>query len=310
MKSSLIHSLVTAVAMTGIATEALSAGCNGNVVRLDGERFLELEDSSLATMARMHVNVDGASRAYHRLGYEAGAIIHLCNAGEVHLPDGNRYHGSESNAVCTGKFLEDVARIEAAGWDDPTVGLVRWYGILGTGEATIAGRQVKGIEPVYQPDGSGFFVSPTKLEDANYDVEDQRRYIDVLTVPHVVVRRNSGMEPGTFGVSWRVEGCPSGNICDPVPFIVGDIGPRAGEGSVYLSRAVNGLDAAAPINRGNRYDGSIDNQDVLFVFFGGSPQQGPYDAQTVTSEAGKAFRGWGGLTRLNKCLQSEIPDAR
>lgn len=55
--------------------------------------------------------------------------------------------------------MDDLARIEAAGWADPTVGAVEWYGILAEGSVSIGGQTIKGVKPVLQRDGSGFYVA-------------------------------------------------------------------------------------------------------------------------------------------------------
>ena len=83
--------------------------------------------------------------------------------GKVYLPDGSSYQGSESNATCTGRFMQDFKRIGDAGWQDSTVGAINWYGILGEGAATIHGKKIHSVKPVLQKDGSGFYVSPTSL---------------------------------------------------------------------------------------------------------------------------------------------------
>lgn len=291
------------------APAAGGGSCAGTLVSRGGQRLLQLADGTVVARARMTVNVDGSGRAYHRDGASGGAIIHLCNAGEVNLPSGERYHGSESNAVCTGRFMDDVARIGAAGWDDPGVGAVRWYGILGEGEATVAGRRVKRVQPVEVDDGSGFYISPTFLEDQRFPPDDQRRYVDALSVPHAVIRGNSGVKDGSFGVAWRVRGCPSGRSCEPTPFLVADRGPRVGEGSVWLTRAVNGLDPDVPITQGNRFAGNVGGSDVLWVFFNGDEAVPPYDAARVKAAAAAAFSAWGGPDRLETCRAAGVPDA-
>ena len=48
---------------------------------------------------------------------------------------------------------------------DPAVGVVQWYGIVAEGAVKIGGRTVRGVKPVLQRDGSGFYVSPTSLAD-------------------------------------------------------------------------------------------------------------------------------------------------
>jgi hypothetical protein len=54
-----------------------------------------------------------------------------------------------------------------------------------------------------------------------------------------------------------------------VPFVVGDGGPRIGEGSPALARQVLGLPVTDTIDRKTRYAGQVDGRDVLWVFFGG-----------------------------------------
>ena len=284
-----------------------AAGCRGQLVDRGRSTFLELADGSLVAYGKMRVNVDGSGRAYHRDNYEGGSILHLCNAGEVHLPDGTRYHGSKSNAICTGKFMDDVERIRAAGWTDPEVGAVRWYGVHATGSARIAGRVVPRAIPVEQPDGSGFYVSQTTLEDRNFAPADQRRYVDPLVVSHAVVRNDSDIPLGTFGVAYRARGCRGGRDCAPIPFIVADIGPRVGEGSVALSRAVNGLPFTTDIDRENRYDGDVSSDDILWVFFGGTRATPPYTAESVSARATAAYETWGGQDRVDLCLRAEAP---
>lgn len=304
------YSIAACVAVfTLFASETVAAECSGDIKSKGNQSILELSDGSYATFARMSVNVDGSGRAYHPGGYAAGAIIHLCNAGQVHLPDGERFHGSESNSTCTGRFMDSVKSISEAGWDDPNIGAVRWYGILGAGNAEIAGRKVKGVKPVQLNDGSGFYVSPTALIDGDFLADDQRRYVDALTVPHAAVRSNSGIKLGTLGVAWRTKNCKEGRVCEPVPFIVGDIGPKIGEGSVFLTRAVNGLDRDTPITRKNRYSGHVENSDVLYVFFNGTKLAPPYDSDRVLEFASQAFDNWGGEQRMQACADGDTPDA-
>ncbi|WOI54749.1 hypothetical protein [Parvularcula sp. LCG005] len=286
-----------------------SQSCEGEVVERGGQTLMALEGGSLITMAPMAINVDGSGKAYHPDNAAGGAILHLCNAGQVYLPDGTRYHGSTSNSVCTGKFMDDVKRIGDAGWTDGDVGAVRWYGIVGRGSARVSGQTVPRAIPVLQSDGSGFYVSPTTLENGAFEESDQRRYVDALTVPHAVVRRDSGVNLGTFGVAIRLKGCGTGRKCDPVPFIVADIGPKIGEGSVALSRAVNGLPATTDIDRSNRFQGVVGGDDVLWIFFGGDKAPPPYSAASVAVRGKAAFEAWGGTDRLVRCQRQTIPVA-
>lgn len=290
--------------------------CSGQVrsgIGRNSQAGLFLADGSVAMRARMNINIDGSGRAYHPNNAAAGALIHLCNAGEVHLPDGTRYHGSESNATCTGRFMSDFQRIRAAGWTNPAVGVIRWYGILGTGAATIAGRRVTGIVPVELSDGSGFYVSPTALRRSPRPGEPspnplaQDTYVDPLLIPAAVVPlaralQQSGVTMGSFGVAVHI------GRGQAVPFVVGDVGPRVGEGSVALARLVSGFPVPAPITRSNRFQGQLDRPDVLWIFFGRGEPAAPYDPDRVLQLARSAFENWGGEARLRACLSNpEVP---
>ncbi len=257
----------------------------------------------IALYARMNINIDGYGRAYHRDNFEGGGVIHLCNGGEVFLPDGTSYQGSTDNKACA-RFLEDYKKIRAARFTDAKVGVIRWFGVLGTGSATIAGRTIRGVVPVEQADGSGFYVSPTTLVDSTItDQSDQRRYVNALRVPAAVVRNSPtlvklGIVAGTLGVAVHRD------IKVPVPFIVGDVGPRIGEGSVALARLVSGHPLLDTIDRRNRFVGQVDKPSVLWVFFGGATMPPPYEGARVREQAQDAFSKWGGDAKLTSCLSN------
>lgn len=292
--------------ITAYGTDAASVtGCAGSPVTgvAGWSPGWKLADGSLAGFAKMNVNIDGYGRAYHRNNATGGALIHLCNAGRVHLPGGTVYEGSQSNATCTGKFMDDLARIEAAGWADPAVGVIEWYGILGEGSAKINGRTVSGVKPVAQADGSGFFVSPTSLVDKSVaDTRAQARYVNALRVPAAVMPRSLGAQGiafGSFGVAYRLDEKVA------VPFVVGDGGPRVGEGSVALARLAAGLPVTDEVTPKNRFQGQVDKQDVLWVFFGGAAVgfNGKDEAATQKAAAA-AFEAWGGKDRLARCVDT------
>lgn len=281
-----------------------AADCAGNPMPGVGGkkvRALKLADGSIAAFSGMNINIDGYARAYHPLNRAAGAVLHLCVGGRVWLPDGSSYEGSESNATCTGKFMADVARIEAAGWADASVGVVQWYGIAAQGSVKIAGRQISGIKPLLQKDGSGFYVSPTSLVDKSVaDISDQSRYLNPLRVAAAVVPSSvvkAGIRFGSFGVAVHSKKQLA------VPFVVGDGGPKVGEGSPALARQVSGLPLSDTISLKNRFDGQVDGAEVLWVYFGGPAM--PFDHRKeaeLATNASAAFEAWGGMARLTQCL--------
>ncbi|EJT04963.1 hypothetical protein [Rhizobium sp. CCGE 510] len=270
---------------------------------INSQMAFEASDGSVLFKEHMMINFDGFKYAYHKNNIKGGAVLNLCNAGKVFLPDGSSYSGSESDETCTGKFLQDYRKIGKAGWHDPTVGLINWYGVLGKDNVKIHGQVVKRVEPIEQNDGSGFFVSPTALADeTNENDADQSRYLDATKIPAAVVRgpklvSDLPVVAGTFGVAYDL----SKKV--PVPFVVGDYGPKVGEATPALARKLEDVDPSVPFDRKHRYAGGVDERRIVWIFFRNAGQaQPPFDEQTVTTAAQKAFEKWGGEPRLQECV--------
>jgi len=282
---------------------AAAQSCAGKPLRDVGvvKNSWALDNGGVAAFAKMNIDLDGYGRAYSPKNYAGGALLHLCNAGKVYLPDGSSYQGSENDTTCTGRFMQDFKRIGDAGWKDPSVGAISWYGILGKEKATIHGKRVKQVKPVPQKDSSGFYVSPSSLEDRNVtDLADQSRYVNPLRVPSAVVPdglNSRGIVIGTFGVAINR------NKHIAVPFVVGDGGPSVGEGSAALARLVAGKPVTDLVTRKNRNVGQVDAPDILWVFFGGhATTYNHTDEGKLTSDAQQAYEKWGGEARLLDCL--------
>ena len=282
---------------------ASAQSCAGKLLQGVGgvKNSWSLDTGGIAAFSKMNVNLDGYGHAYSSKNYDGGALLHLCNAGKVYLPDGSSYQGSESNATCTGRFMQDFKRIGDAGWQDPAVGAINWYGILGDGTATIHGKKITSVKPVLQKDGSGFYVSPTSLVDPTVkDLADQNRYVNPLRVPSAVVPgslASRGIKMGTFGVAID----KNKNLA--VPFVVGDGGPAVGEGSAALARLVGGKPVTDQLTRKTSSVGQVDTRDVLWVFFGGEATT--YDHTNegkLAIDAKQAYEKWGGDQRLHDCL--------
>lgn len=306
---SFLQPLVLAALIAGSGSPAQAQTCNGTPLSgIKGSTSTKvLSDGTLIATGKVNINIDGYARAYHPDNATAGALIHLCNAGQVYLPDGTRYHGSVDNRSCTGRFMQDVARIGAAGWTDPTVGLVRWYGILGKGSAKIGSNTVTGVTPVLQADGSGFYVSPTSFADATIaDSANQARYVNPLRIPAAVIPnqselRSRGVVMGSFGVAYDKTSKRA------VPFVVGDFGPAIGEATPALARSLAGQPITDNVTRANRFVGQVDQPRITWVFFGTGGGKVAYDSrkeQLLVSGAQETFRKWGGVERLEACLLS------
>jgi hypothetical protein len=296
------------ILLSSLSVAQADSSCGGNDLNSFGglSSSRVLADGTILGRSKMNINIDGYAKAYHPDNAAAGALIHLCNAGQVYLPDGTKYHGSVDKATCTGKFMKDVSRIKANNWTDTSVGVVRWYGILGKNSARINGEKVSGIEPVKQSDGSGFYVSPTAFADESIkDVTTQNRYINPLRIPAAVIPnidklKSRGVVLGSFGVAIRKDKKIA------VPFVVGDYGPKIGEGTPALARSLAGLPITDNVTRNNRFGGQVDSKDVIWVFFANNTPSTKYDANNenaLIKEAKTAFDKWGGEARLNECLK-------
>jgi len=156
---------------------------------------------------------------------------------------------------------------------------------------------------VVQKDGSDFYVSPTSLVDLKVtDLKDQSRYVNPLRVPSAVVPGSlvsRGIAFGTFGVAINRHQ----NIA--VPFVVGDGGPRVGEGSSALARLAAGKPVTDELTHKTSAVGQVDTADVLWVFFGGQATTYDHtDEGKLTTDAKQAYAKWGGEARLSDCLRT------
>ncbi|WP_075583326.1 glycoside hydrolase family 75 protein [Caballeronia sordidicola] len=294
--------LTLAVFVLWATTPASAVNCLGRLKEKLGGTALSmaLDDGGLMAFAKMNINIDGSGKAYHRQNRSAGVLIHLCNAGDVYLPTG-KYTLSKSNRDCTERFMADLSKIEAAGWGDPKVGAIHWYGILGEGSTVVGNVSVNSIRPVTSA-ASSFYVSPTKLFDATIEnTHDQKRYVDPLIVNAAVappsIRSYAPM--GSFGVAIN----RSKRIA--VPFVVGDSGPRIGEGSVALARKVAGLPEKTDVTYAERDKGQVSDNAVLLVSFGRKYGTGKYDSNNprgLNNSAEEAYESWGGAARLHTCI--------
>lgn len=305
---------ISAIFFLSTVSAQTSASCDGKPFPLPStEQFTQrgyvLSDNTLVLWARSSVNVDGMKRAYHKDNIDGGGLINLCNGGRPYPVGEAPYSGTRPKTNCS-RFNKDYKVIRAAGWKSEQVGAIKWFGVLGKDTATITGKDPKTgaakmynvpqVVPVEQADGSGFFVSPTHLEDyINYpDPKDQHRYLDAETVPFAVTPstpevRRIGVKKGTFGIAYnRISG-------KAVPFIVGDSNSVIGESSFAMGRELRGL-PMKKATRANIYEGHIDTPDVLWVFF--SDKQGVWHSPPIPVTRCGQLRNppmCGGVTRTD-----------
>lgn len=127
---------------------------------------------------------------------------------------------------------------------------------------------IQGVDaPAYDESSHGFYVSATTYGRKEYPHNDPRRYLNSEIEPFIVV-------PGSFrrNVPGIVMGCRAvvrykGRECEAV---VGDIGPRFGEASIAVAKAL-GIDS-------NGRRGGVDAPEVTYIVWPGVAAKG-YELQ-------------------------------
>ncbi len=136
----------------------------------------------------------------------------------------------------------------------------KWWGIV-TNE--------RGVPIVQGPNdpAPGFYISPTSLVNRAYLAKDPRRYVDSEKVPYGALESAA---------------------------IVGDVGPKPGEGSIALAQAL-----AIP---SNPRAGGVDQEVVSYIAFKNSSRGWPREQVEIDIRARELFMAWGGRERLATVL--------
>jgi hypothetical protein len=141
----------------------------------------------------------------------------------------------------------------------------------------------------------GFFVSCTSLVDRTKSASDPHRYVDASKIPYVVLpgglARGAGARIGDFAFVSNLRNGTSTYA------IFADIG-TLGEGSIALADRL-GIHSDARIG-GTR-------GGVLYVVFPGSGDRTPHTLDEINEQAGKQVALWGGVEKLNACLNDSAP---
>ncbi|MFV8753621.1 hypothetical protein ACNOYE_23960 [Nannocystaceae bacterium ST9] len=142
----------------------------------------------------------------------------------------------------------------------------------------------------------GYHVSMTALEDRTRATTDPRRYVDAETIAFVVLppalKKWSGAKLGDLAL-----------VVDPESgkrslAMFADLGPRdrLGEGSIALAKALG-------IPDDPRRGGTT--RALVWLVWPGSGDGKPHDAAWIGEQGEAALARWGGLARLERCLESE-----
>lgn len=144
----------------------------------------------------------------------------------------------------------------------------------------------------------GYFVSTTALYDrSNANPRDPRRYLDAENIPYVVLHPKA-LHYARLGDFATVVNLKNRKVSGA---IVGDeSAPNlpVGEGSIALAEAL-------AIDSSPRHGGQ--DGKVVFVIYPGSGNGKPRKIQDILTSSNRLFDAWGGLNRLDACLESRTP---
>lgn len=165
-----------------------------------------------------------------------------------------------------------------------------WWA-LATDTGEVSGRPV--VQGKSDP-APGHYVSMTSLFDAaNPNERDPHRYVDAASIPYVVLPP-VGLEHAKLGDFATVVNLRNDKVAGAI--VADESAPevKMGEGSIALAVAL-GIDSNPRI-------GGIEH-GVAYVIYPGSGNGKPRGLDEVVSTSRRYFQTWGGLQKLNGCLQ-------
>jgi hypothetical protein len=282
----------------------------------DPHHVLQDEGKSLFWVRPMQVDADGAPNAYHRddpHGNKGLAIEYIGNGMRIER-DGEPIPFNVKEAE-NGAWLAAYESIVKNGWMAPPGLSVEIYGFARDG----AGKVCVGR--------GGRLISTTSLAlRPNADACDQRRYVDALRFPGIVVPNRAPAEQPAANADPEVappfaqRGVSRGDLA--VAYnpdtgiwkgaILYDTGPRdlLGEGSIRLIMNLTGRKSRPRSAEATNSMGLIETYVLLFP--GTATDLGPKSGWTpekIERAAAKRFRQWGGgstrdaLNRLFVCAK-------
>ena len=139
----------------------------------------------------------------------------------------------------------------------------------------------------------GYYISTTALEDETRSPRDQRRFVDSVTIPYIVLPptaiRAGRARLGDFVVVVNTHNHKQAYA------IFADIGPDdlLGEGSIALANAL-GIPSDARV--GGIRDG------VIYLVFPHSGNGKPRTLREIHTKSEKLFQKWGGMNRLKQLV--------
>lgn len=260
--------------------------------------------SPLLFITSLKVNTDGTKISYHQDD-----------------PTGRRCETNPGAAPCAINNIRNAYRdhtrpesdftaVRDAGYPSP-----RTFQVL---SPDIIEKDRNTGKPCVTPDG--YLVSMTADVSVNGGFAragdcDPSKWIDALTIPALVLPRNTAAIPSQFvalGVAKRsvviaFSGSATKRI---VPGIVGDFGPEKelGEASVAMNRKLNGLaDTEQPRHRRDVIARFQAGRSAILIFPGASAVLArPITSARVADAGADALAKFGGADKLYGCIKEEI----
>jgi hypothetical protein len=250
--------------------------------------------------------------AHNRVSVVDGALIYstpILNVDADGAPGSYRLDGNGLSYTCDGVAAIENGRplkVGAPNWQEKCQ--AAWKAARVSGDYSkvhIFGFAVDTTgAPLIQKEGDPLpgeaFVSTTFVEVTQAEPKTQRRYVNAMTIPYVVlpesVRHHFGVKDAAVAVVWRPKR-------DKLTFAVfADTGGNLDEGSVRLHEELGGTPLTGKqIKRAKQ---RIEDPVTIAVFpdQAVSPRLDAADWRAAIERAGReALDAWGGIQRLKLC---------
>ena len=258
--------------------------------------WADADASSLLFVEGLNVNTDGTRRSYSVADFwgERHALNNLCNAMS------DACAGLSSAQLRARRIATQQA--SAAGWPADRLRATR------IAPSIIPFRDGKPCPPV-----DGFLVSATALHKPGIaDACDIANYVDALVTPALVIPKRPSGFAGRARIGDLAVAMVPGSA-RPVFAVIGDSGPsrQLGEASIALNGRLLGREAP-PRNylevRGKppfAGRGWTVPRAAVLIFPGSGDPADPYlTAQRIDPTAQRRFEAWGGVERLQACVDA------
>ena len=258
----------------------------------------------LLFITSLKVNTDGTKISYHQNDPRGRRCESDLAAGPCAINDiRNAYNNFQ-------RPISDFESVRDAGYPLPRTWQVLSPDIIEKNSAT--------GKPCITADGYLVSMTSDVAVDGGFNRVgncDPTKWIDALTIPAIVLPKNSSSTPSQFaakGVGKRsvIVAFSRSETKRVVPGIVGDFGPvkEIGEATVAMNGALNGIPASdQPKHRQDAKDRFQAGRTAILLFPGSEfVLTRPIDAARVEAAGKDALDKFGGAEKLYGCIREEI----